>query len=144
MAALPPESLKFIVNHVILPPRLPQKAEDSQISRAAERDLVGVLSAQVNTYLGSVDPQSSNIHAGWLSIGAMLDRCALLISTYALSADLLVRSFQSLKTTSESRDMVVGIIELISVFRRALHPSYLPQSSECGAHPAQNRGSDYL
>lgn len=107
MAAMSPESLDFIMHHVVLPPKLPQEAEDLQISRAAERDLIGLLSTQLKTYRVEEYRHSSSIHAVWASVEEMLDRCKLLASTHALCADLLVRAFPSMETFGETCDMVL-------------------------------------
>lgn len=107
MAAMPPESLEFIVHHVVLPPKLPQEAEDFQISRAAERDLIDLLSTQLKVYRFKDDRDSSSIHSVWVSVEEMLKRCKLLISTYPLSADLLVRAFSTSDTSCESFDMAL-------------------------------------
>ena len=105
MAAMPLESLEFIVNHVILPPRLPQKAEDALVSRVAERSLISLLLTHLGTYRAYVDDRYSTVHAVWPSIKTMLDRCALLMSSYALTTELLVHAFQSLDTDGKSSDL---------------------------------------
>lgn len=102
---MPLESLQFILNHVVLPPRLPQEAEDPEVSRAAERCLISLLSTQLKTYQAQMGRRSSSIHAVWTSIAVMLVRCALLMSSSALDTDPLVRAFESLDTTGEPCDI---------------------------------------
>ena len=102
MVALSPDILKFIVNHVVLPPQLPQKAEDSQLTRDAERGLIGLLSTQLEEFRRQVCHRPSKVFEAWASIEVMLGHCALLISSHALAADVLVRAFQSLHTAGES------------------------------------------
>ena len=144
MTAMPPESLEFIVNHVILPPRLPQKAEDALVSRAAERSLISLLSTHLGTYRAYVNDRSSRVHAVWPSIKAILDRCALLMSSYALTTDLLVCAFQSLDTDGKSYNLPPGASKLTVALSQPLNPSDIYQSSECGAYPAQKRGHGCL
>lgn len=144
MATMSPESLKFIVNHVTLPPNLPQKAEEPDISQAGGRDLIALLKNQLENYCRQVDNRSSSVQAGWASVEFMLDRCTLLLSSPCLSADLLVSAFQSLDTTSELYDTVIGTIELTSTLSQPFNPPFLSQSSKRSAHPAQRRGISCL
>ncbi len=106
MAAMAPESIQFIVNHVILPPKLPQEAEDPQISQISERHLVGLLSTQVKNYRREINLKSSSLCAAWAINQAMLHRCASLISTPSLDAATVVRAFASLDETGKWRDVV--------------------------------------
>ena len=139
-----PESLDFIVNHVVLPPHLPQQAEDAQVSRAAERDLIGLLSAQLETYRPRVDHQSSSIHAAWAAIDMMLNRCALLMSSHDLDAGLLIRAFRGLAPTGESCDFPLRASELTGTLSQPFSPPNLSQSPKRGAYPAQRRGVGHL
>ena len=124
MAAITKKSLEFIVNHVVLPPQLPQKIEDARISRAAERSLIDLLSTQRKGYC-QVDRQSSNIHKTWASIEMMLDQCTLLISSDALTADLLVRAFQRLDAAGESCDLALKDFELTSALSQPINSADL-------------------
>ncbi len=145
MAALSPKILKIIINHVVLPPQLPQKAEDSQLTRAAERGLIGLLSTQLKDFRRQADHRSSKVLAVWASIEAMLGHCALLLSSHTLAADVLVRAFQSLHTAGESYDIARGVFELTSTtLSEPLNHPHLSESSKCGAHPAQKRGIRHL
>ena len=107
MAAMPPDSLEFIVHHVVLPPKLPQEAEDFQISRVAERNLIDLLSTQLKIYHFKDERNSSSIHSVWVSVEEMLKHCKLLISTHPLSTDLLVRAFSTSDTSCESFDVAL-------------------------------------
>ena len=144
MAAISPESLGFIVNHVVLPPHLPQKAEDAQVSRAAERDLIGLLSTQLMSYSPQVDHRSASIQAAWAGIHMMLNRCALLISSHDLDADLILRAFRGLETTGESCDVTLRASELTGALSQPFSASSLSQSSKRGAYPAQRREVGHL
>ena len=124
MAATTEESLEFIVHHVILPPQLPQEEEDAQISRAAERRLIKLLSTQLKDYC-QVDRQSWSIHAIWTSIEMMLHQCALLMSSDALTADLLVHAFRRLDTAGESCDLALRVFELTSALSQPINSTDL-------------------
>ena len=110
MAALPPESLQFIVNHVILPPKLPDKADDPQLSRRDECHLVKLLSEQLETYCRTIERKSLTSYRAWAINQAMLDRCAQLISTASLDPEVIVRGFQSLNETGESRNATTEVL----------------------------------
>ncbi len=144
MAVLRPDILKFIVNHVVLPPQLPQEAEDSQITRAAERGLISLLSTQLEEFRRQSGHRTSNVFAVWASIEVMLGHCALLISSHALAADVLVRAFQSLHTAGESCDLARGMFELTSTLSQPFNHPHLSKSSKCSADPARKRQIRYL
>lgn len=101
MALYPAESLEFIINHVILPPRLPQEADNSKTSRAAGQHLLGLLSSKLDAYWrqyrrDNYGPLSAFNNAGDV-IKTMLLRCATVVSTDTLSADVLTRLFVELR-----------------------------------------------
>lgn len=123
MAAMASESLQFIVNHVILPPKLPQEAENPHISRTAECHLVGLLSTQLASYRRKIDLKSSSLCAAWAINQAMLNRCESLISTPSLDAETVVRAFASLDETGEWRDVVPNRLVLKNLTDK---PSVLP------------------
>ena len=97
----PRDSLQFIVNHVILPPKLPEKADDPQSSREDECHLIEFLSAQLKSYRRKIKRKSSTLCTAWAINQAMLDRCAKLISTPSLDTEVIVRTFTSLKESGE-------------------------------------------
>lgn len=121
---MPPESIQFIVNHVILPPKLPQEAEDPQLSRIAECHLVELLSTQLESYRRKIDHESSNLCTAWAIIQEMLKRCASLISTPSLDAKTIINAFASLKEIGECRDMVLN--RFVLSFSHTDKPSVLP------------------
>ena len=123
MATMPPKSLEFIINHVVLPPKLPQEAEDSQLSRIAERDLVELFSTQLKSYCLKIDRESLDLCAAWAINQAMLNRCASLIATPSLDAETILRAFAGLDATGEWR----GMVPYRFVLRRLTDkPSVLP------------------
>lgn len=106
MAPLSTDSLEFIINHVILPPKLPQEADDPKVSRAAEQQLLRLLSSKLATY--SLLYQQGN-HSSAATFGqacrivqTMLLRCARVVSAENLSTELLTRLFDELIVEGES------------------------------------------
>lgn len=101
MAPCSEESLDFIVNHVILPPKLPQEADDSNASRAAEQDLLRLLSTEADFHCRQTlqDPRSTRpaLSVVWPVVKRMLSRCATVISAQYLSPKLLTRLFLQLQ-----------------------------------------------
>ena len=100
MAGCPPESLDFIINHVTLPPKLPQKADDSNMSHAAKQHLLRLLSSEADFYRlktqQTVSDNASAISEAWGVIKTMLLRCATVVSAQYLSTELLTRLFSEL------------------------------------------------
>ena len=100
MALYPPECLDFIINHVVLPPKLPQEADDPQTSRAAEQYLLRLLSSKIDSYCHQHQRDThgtkSAINEVWGVIKTMLLRCATVVSAHNLSTELLTRLFAKL------------------------------------------------
>ena len=100
MAGYPAESLDFIINHVILPPKLPQEAEDSTTSHAAKQHLLRLLRSEANLYYLQIqqntNSNASAIREAWGVVKTMLSRCATVVSAQYLSTELLVRLFSEL------------------------------------------------
>ena len=104
MAAREPESLEYIVNHIILPPKLPQIAEHPDVFRTVERDIVQLLSTQLKSYCCKIVGESSNAYTAWAINQAMLDCCAILISTPSLDLEMVTRAFASLDGSGKYYD----------------------------------------
>ena len=100
MAGRPAESLDFIINHVILPPKLPQEADDSKTSQTAERHLLRLLSSEASFYRlrnqESARGSTPEFREAWRVTEMMLSRCATVISAKYLSPELLERLFSDL------------------------------------------------
>lgn len=118
MALHPPEYLEFIINHVMLPPKLPQEADDPQISRLAEQHLLRLLSSQVDSYSGHYQQDThgatSAFNEAWGIIKAMLLRCATVVSAQNLSTKLLTRLFAELIAGGASLFSCYGLCCLVS------------------------------
>lgn len=94
------ESLEYIVNHVILPPKLPHEAENPQASRAAEQHLLRLLSSKIESYCrqcqrGTHGTTSASSKA-WGVLKTTLLRCATVTSAPNLSAELITSLFAKL------------------------------------------------
>ena len=104
MAGYPQESLDFIINHVILPPRLPQEADAEITSHAAKQRLLRLLSEEVHFYhlqiKQNTNGNASEILEAWAVIKSMLLRCTTLVSAEYLSTELLARLFSELTVKS--------------------------------------------
>ena len=98
MEPLSAESLRFIVNHVIMPPHLPQEAENSIISRQAEQDLLRLVIGRVKAYDSKF---FSGFSDRWLTIDKMLAQWIILNSTPTLSSKALAEAFAGMGITGE-------------------------------------------
>ena len=100
MAGYPAESLDFIINHVILPPKLPQQEDDSTTSHAAKQHLLRLLRSEADLYYLQIqqntNSKTSAIREAWGVVKTMLLRCATVVSAQYLSTELLVRLFSEL------------------------------------------------
>lgn len=103
MAAIPLASLEYMVNHVVLPPKLPQKAEDSDISHRAERDLIDLLVTQVQVYRRQRARDSPNLDGSWAIIERALARYGQSLSNLPLSTKMLIDHFDLLKLSGKNR-----------------------------------------
>ena len=114
MAWYPAESLDFITNHVILPPKLPQEAEDPKTSRTAEEHLLRLLSLEAKFFSLRNQPDASGttsaLDEAWGVIKTMLTRCATVLSATHLSTRLLARLFSELTVQSVS---LLGFLRLL-------------------------------
>ena len=137
-AAMPPKPLQFIVNHVILPPKLPDEGDNPQMSRDGEQHLVKLLSAQLEAYCRTIEQESLTSSTAWAINQAMLDRCAQLISTPSLDPEILVRVFKSLNETGELRQMLLHGF-LLKAHRQTVGPSNPCQSPECCPYSTERR-----
>ena len=101
MAQFPPESIDFFINHVILPPKLPQEADNSKIARTAEQHLLKLLSFRIDRFTEQYHtaPNDNRLAftKAWVVIQNMLMRCATVVSAQNLSTDILTRLFTELK-----------------------------------------------
>ena len=95
MADLSPESLAYIVDNVVLPPKLPgfATAEDTTASTQA---LLSLLNTQLKAFLGSISPKENN-YTAWIVVQKMLLSMYILNSSAKLSPDLLRKALQTMR-----------------------------------------------
>ena len=89
------QSLEFIINHVVLPPKLPQEEDDPMTSRAAEPDLLQLVSSRIDSYCRQLPESTAS--APWTLIKTMLSRCSAVVSAQSLSTEILTPLFSELK-----------------------------------------------
>ncbi len=101
MATMGKQSLPYIIDHVFLPPKLPQMAEDDEIVGGAEQDLIKMVLNQLQAYRHQNTQSSTEINKAWLIIEKMLGHCTLLGGTSSLPADQLIASFDGLEASGK-------------------------------------------
>lgn len=104
MAKYPRSSLEIIFNHVILPPRLPHEAEESQLLRNAEQDLLRLLLSQAEEYHQfrvQSARDSVEICGVWKVIRKMLSECITFISPQPMSRKSLYASLNKMETSGK-------------------------------------------
>ncbi len=99
MATLSNESVHYIINHIVLPPKLPHEAENPAISRKAEQDLLHLVLGQVKAYAVK---SSTDMEEHWRVIDRTLTQWITLNGTEKLSLEALVEIFASIKFTGNS------------------------------------------
>ena len=100
MTPLSAELLRFIVDHVILPPQLPQQAESLDLVRKAEQDLLRLVLDRVRSYHGKSSPSFSE---QWHTIDKMLTQWITLNLPQTLSSKALVEVLSGMRVTGELR-----------------------------------------
>lgn len=98
MAPLPKESIEYLINHVVLPPRLPQKAESPTVSRKGEQDLLRLVLGQVRAYSIKSSPDLGEL---WRIAEEMLIQWITLNVTEKLSSEALNKVFGSMRPTGK-------------------------------------------
>ena len=103
-SSIPSDSLHYVVNHVILPPRLPQTAEVLDDARLAERALLDFAFVKARSYLLCVErvqdgdnDSSIDVMIVWKTIAKMLSSWLTLTSSRSLSESILAEAFTKLQ-----------------------------------------------
>ena len=92
---------RYMVNHVVLPLRLPQSAEDDDVVRAGDSHLTTFLIAQVENHRMSHIIFSSTLSKAWTVIETMLRRFGDLTSPFTLTAEDIVDNLRYLQKSGE-------------------------------------------
>ena len=101
MAALSSSSCRYIINHVVLPPKLPQSAADDDLAHDGESCLIQLLSTRVQAYLRENVQSPVQVTQSWKSVQTMLKRLDSLISTRPLSINRIIYHFRHLGINGE-------------------------------------------
>ena len=96
MAGIPLASLEYVVNHVVLPPKLPQQVEEPNISLAGDCQLIDLVVATVQSYRQRCTDLPA-LDGCWAIINTALARYGQLLSTPSLSAEDVTNLLQLLK-----------------------------------------------
>ena len=91
MADWSDEALEFVVNHILLPPRLPSSRESDSVTREGHKLLIKLLEEQAAQW--SRGPGQD----AWTIISRMLSRVKTPITDSKLSSDLVRSAFRRMK-----------------------------------------------
>ncbi|KAL9602747.1 MAG: hypothetical protein Q9219_001590 [cf. Caloplaca sp. 3 TL-2023] len=86
--------LEFLINHVVLPPKLPQEAESEQLTAKAEEFLLKLVSSEVKSFRQQAEPA---FHHSWLIIEKMLRSWGSIKPHGPLSATILEKTVLALE-----------------------------------------------
>ncbi|KAL8755210.1 MAG: hypothetical protein Q9184_004869 [Pyrenodesmia sp. 2 TL-2023] len=98
MASCSPQELEYIINHVVLPPRLPQQAESIDLTASAERSLLGWVLSWAEEFERRCAPAS---RAPWTVVQQLLRNWIATEPHLDLSEQRLERSFSTMKPGGE-------------------------------------------
>ncbi|KAL8801978.1 MAG: hypothetical protein Q9182_004107 [Xanthomendoza sp. 2 TL-2023] len=94
MASCSKEHLEYMIDHVILPPKLPDTAEDSEFVVAAEEALMDMVLLVVEQFQQQCSPDYKE---PWLIIQRMVSRWVETEPSHGLSKELLTTTFLSME-----------------------------------------------
>ena len=91
MVSIPSEHLQYYIDHVFLPPRLPQQAEDYEHARAAEQGLLHLLHDSTQSFQRSqMNGELST--APWKTIERMVECWTELDSTPSITNSAILKA----------------------------------------------------
>ena len=111
MAVIPTKALSYIIDHVILPPKLPPTAEDASIAQRHEQHLLRLISTRIKAYRHHRSPILPEVNRAWDVVELMIIRFATLTSTPFLMCDKVVSSLASLVSSGKTQSCVILWIE---------------------------------
>ncbi|KAL8827109.1 MAG: hypothetical protein Q9170_007144 [Blastenia crenularia] len=94
MAQCPKEELEYIINHVVLPPKLPQEAESPQLVTSAERQLLNIVFRTATEFQLQC---AKEMRPSWLRIEKMLAQWIATKPNEDLSEQLLDKAIQDMQ-----------------------------------------------
>ena len=133
MAPLAAESLNYIVNHLILPPKLPQQAESIDVIRRAEQALLRLVLDRVKAYGSKSSPSFSE---QWRTIEKMLTWWITLNLPQKLSSKALAEALSGMRATGEPR---LEFMENQLIEATCRCPGVPNQISKCLSRCSQDR-----
>ncbi|KAL8826770.1 MAG: hypothetical protein Q9191_003594 [Dirinaria sp. TL-2023a] len=114
MVSITRESLDYIVNHVVLPPRLPSKAEPESAALCAERDLLQLIHSSAQEFIQHTSPEAA---VTWESVERMLAQWLLLSADDTLVVDTFLQTLSSL-SSGDSLALVIKAQNAALVIRK--------------------------
>ena len=91
MVSIPSENLQYYIDHVFLPPKLPQEAEDCEHARSAEQGLLRLLHDFTQSFQRSqINGELST--APWKTIERMVECWTELNSTPSITNSALLKA----------------------------------------------------
>ena len=96
MVSILPEDLQYCINHVFLPPKLPQEAEDSEHARSVEQGLLRLLHDSTKSFHSS-QTSAEYSTSPWKTIERMLECWTTLDSTPSIARAALREALDDIK-----------------------------------------------
>ena len=101
MLSIPAEDLQYYIDHIFLPPKLPQQAEDGEHARSAEQRLLRLLYDSTISFQSSQTSVESTTGA-WEIIDRMIECWITLDSTPILAKPALLTALAGIKHIGKS------------------------------------------
>ena len=101
MLSIPAEDLQYYIDHIFLPPKLPQQAEDCEQARSAEQGLLRLLHDSTISFQNSQTSVESSTGA-WETIERMMGCWITLDSTPILAKSALLTALADIKYIGRS------------------------------------------
>ena len=96
MVSIPAENLQYYIDHVFLPPKLPQEAEGCEHARSAEQGLLCLLHDFTKTFQRSQINEESSA-AAWKTIERMVEWWIRLDSTPSITNSALLKALAEIR-----------------------------------------------
>ena len=98
MAGCSKDELEYIINHVVLPPRLPQQAEPDEFVAKAEEALLSEVLSVLRPFL---QQSTAQFKAPWSIVQKMLSCCVTAKLLGDLSEELLTEAMLTMEPGGE-------------------------------------------
>ena len=121
------QEVEWIIHHVVLPPRLPQSAEEAEVTACAKKALLGSVASLSQLYLQQAP---TRFKASWRARQRMLSTWAHLQPSAPMSKRLFTKSVTGLRAGGQSAQPILQCSRLTSI---RLNPDP-DQGTECRSH----------